>query len=344
MTSPQPKSYAVSNPDADMTTSAQTLMSQPGRSSASRSVTPTTPNTQSSFSQLGSSIISSLTTPIDSTVSTRNIDVFVDYYANMGLTSAATRDEIREVYNSNIKAYFDAGNVTKYRALQAAYMVLGNKQTKSEYDRRWVWVVPKATVVAKTESTPTAQQLNNEVDQGLNCLDLEDDSTLSLVNRGQNEDPDALEPAILNELDSLSNPPPPDDTEQNDELNTRKSSLPVNTALPAPIHAESPTPSQTNPPLPPNPPTQETPSVNSNPNPVTGTTLPDPFSPDPQNNNTALKRCQFRQGVTPVLLGLLPYASYVPVQIAYRGRHSHPVLSCGRPLYRGSFAWNGMPK
>lgn len=59
-----------------------------------------------------------------------------------------------------------------------------------------------------------------------------------------------------------------------------------------------------------------------------------------EDPNWALKR--HRRLYEPVM-GTQPYASYVPIHIAYDGRERHSVFGCRRPVYVGSIAANARP-
>lgn len=62
---------------------------------------------------------------------------FVDHYAVMGLDNWATSEEIKAVYRRLRGEYFGSNNVIKYRALQAAFDVLADREARWTYDKMW---------------------------------------------------------------------------------------------------------------------------------------------------------------------------------------------------------------
>ncbi|KAF2792778.1 hypothetical protein K505DRAFT_191660, partial [Melanomma pulvis-pyrius CBS 109.77] len=62
---------------------------------------------------------------------------FVDHYAVMELDNWATSEEIKAVYRRLRGEYFGSNNVIKYRALQAAFDVLADRDARWAYDKIW---------------------------------------------------------------------------------------------------------------------------------------------------------------------------------------------------------------
>jgi hypothetical protein len=61
---------------------------------------------------------------------------FIDHYAVMGLDNWATSEEIKTAFRRLRGTYFNTDAV-KYRALQAAFDVLANREARWSYDRVW---------------------------------------------------------------------------------------------------------------------------------------------------------------------------------------------------------------
>jgi hypothetical protein len=61
---------------------------------------------------------------------------FTDHYAVMGLDNWATSEEIKTAFRRLRGTYFNT-DAAKYRALQAAFDVLANREARWSYDRAW---------------------------------------------------------------------------------------------------------------------------------------------------------------------------------------------------------------
>lgn len=63
-----------------------------------------------------------------------------DYYAVLGLSKSATRDEIRIAWLELIKVVHPdkGGSIDSFREVQEAYEVLSNQVTRTKYDSKYV--------------------------------------------------------------------------------------------------------------------------------------------------------------------------------------------------------------
>jgi len=62
---------------------------------------------------------------------------FPDHYATMKLDTWCTSEEIKTAYRQLRGEYFAPATMDKYRALQNAYVVLTNRETRWAYDVKW---------------------------------------------------------------------------------------------------------------------------------------------------------------------------------------------------------------
>lgn len=86
----------------------------------------------------------------------------IDYYAVMGVEITATQEEIRSVY-LDLKDLYAATDRPRYHALQDAYIVLGDREERAKYDRKWMVykdypAQPQQTCETPRSSTPGPSQ------------------------------------------------------------------------------------------------------------------------------------------------------------------------------------------
>ncbi|KAF2708412.1 hypothetical protein K504DRAFT_503575 [Pleomassaria siparia CBS 279.74] len=101
-------------------------------------------NTNNTFSTLDSGVfivnaslhLSRPTTPPASTTSPGQLDLD-DYYAVLGIDHWATSEEIKTAYRRLRGRLFQASTLGHYRALQGAFTVLADAETRSKYDVAW---------------------------------------------------------------------------------------------------------------------------------------------------------------------------------------------------------------